>query len=694
MSKRSLDLVVDSPPNVITSPRKGRWLLGATWSAIENLGIMHVGKLTKLLGHEVFYCQPKNHDFTDFKEKVRKLKPVGVGYNCYSGAQVPLISDLFTWLKREHPEIRIVVGGPHPTYFPEDFVGYADNIVMSEGFNAMRRILNNEVGPGIIEFRDENMERMPLADREGYYRDSPFHRDSPIKSISGERGCPYNCEYCNNSTTGADVIVPFDLRPPEDRLILSVLKKDGHNAIWSRKGTRAFPRSVSPVEDVIAEAKEIQRLAPNTKMIYDQSDVWLQQSEPGGLHYKLAHRWKEEVGIPIHGQMRWEMLEHDAGSRRLDLAVMMGATGLTLAIESADPVIRKYVLDRKHPTELMYEGTKKIMERGLRLRSEQILGLLSGTTPLPSLMNLDLDLSTLELNIDLIRNYGIPNVAWASSLVLYAGVGIGVRGFEEGFTDKENRNPPDEFFDRLQHRFLKGWHGPEIGKLRVEKIELREDIKRMERRGEAVPSSITERYNQVIREYGVLCEKLRNNPDVWLSGAELGRYREQNAELRRHFNTFALIPQGHVLARSYLESQQPFSYDRLGRETEEHLRVLTNKGNQRAAEILRPIEEIRNAQLLDLDGSPEDEKIRDDLKKLAPYLAVLPKPDRAVQHVIMYTKDADFVKRAKSKGRNGDGIDPYTLTTAVRRHLYENVLYDINDSPKRVLLPERYPAKV
>ena len=662
---------------------KPRLLLGATWSAIENLGIMHIGGLAKKLGWEVFYCQPKNHDFTEFKGRVEEIRPQIVGYNCYSGAQTQLKAGLLEWLKREHPTIRTVVGGPHPTYFPEDFLGHADNIVMSEGFNAMRRILRGEVGPGIIEFQDANMERMALPDREGYYRDSPFHRASRIKSMFGESGCPWNCEYCNNSTAGATVVVPDGMRPLEDRLSLSVLKSQSCGTQESRKGSRAFPRNVRLVEDLIAEAQEVLRLAPDTKMIYDQSDVWLQQSEPGQLHHQLAHRWKKEVGLSLHGQMRWEMTRGDAGDRRLDLAVMMGATGLTLAIESADPVIREYVLDRHHPTEVMYDGVKKIRDRGLRLRTEQITGLISGTTPVPSEMNLDLDLSTLALNVDLINIFGIPNTVWGSTLVAYAGTGIGVRCFEEGFAREDCRDPKDEFFERPQLRYLKEWQGPEMGTLRAEIMKIRG------RHHRPVPQELTSRYQ-------ALCEQLRNNDSAWLSGAGLERYRDQNAELRNHFNTFALIPEGNVLARRYLESSEQFSYERLGRETEAHLMELKTRGNNRALQILETIEGIRNATFLDLNGQPGDAEIRADIQKLAPYLAVLPKPDLAVQHVIMYGMDSDFIARARTKGKTGEGIDPYTLSTGIRRHLYENVLFDIHrdDAPRRVLLPERYAVKV
>jgi hypothetical protein len=725
-------------PNIHAKRNNPVVLLGATWSVIENLGIMTVGEVAKQEGCEVHYCQPKNHDFTEFRATVEDLRPDIVGYNCYSGCQTQLTDGLLEWLKREHPEIRTVMGGPHGTYFPMDFIPpdgppLVTNVVMSEGLNAFRRIVRGEVGPGIIEFKDENMEHIPVPDREGYYRDSPFHKNSPMVSVFGESGCEFDCEYCNNSTTGAFIVIPDHLRPPQDRLALSLNVMpagaagcgDGEegscaSTTASKKGSRAFPRNRVSIETYIADGHQIKRLCPNVKSAYDQSDIWLQQCRPGGLHHTLAPIWAEEIGLPINGQMRHEMLRGEDGDRRLDLAEIMGVQSITLANESEDPVIRKYVLSRNHPQEDIYNSAKKLAERGIKQRSEQILGLISGTTPVPSKMNLNLDLATLGLNVDLVRQYGQPHVIWASQLVLYAGTGIGVRGFEEGFALEDCRDPQDEFFDRLKHRFLREWVGPEsdgvhMGELRHEKMKTRSWIATQMRKGNPIPADIAARYEEVSTRYAALCKGLRENSSVWMSGSELESHYDRVAELQKHFNVFGLIPEGDVLARKYLESEQPFSYNRLGRETEEHLRVLTQRGNIRASEIVDTIEGLRNARYLDLNGDPGDVQIREDLGRLAPYLAVLPTPDVAAQYVVNYAKDQEFQSRARSKGDPEIGVGPNTLSTAVRRYLYARVLYEYDDSPSRVILggngnsprttpstgyapriemPERYPPKV
>ena len=72
----------------------------------------------------------------------------------------------------------------------------------------------------------------------------------------------------------------------------------------------------------------------------------------------MVQNWPEGVGLPYHAQMRFEMTKSE---RRLDMIRKSGGFGLTLAIESADYTIRKEVLDRAMPEELMYDGMKLLI---------------------------------------------------------------------------------------------------------------------------------------------------------------------------------------------------------------------------------------------------------------------------------------------------------------------------------------------
>jgi len=60
---------------------KKRILLGASYSVIEPLGLLHLGGLARDLNWDRNYHLVKNHDFESFFEHVREFKPDVVGFN-------------------------------------------------------------------------------------------------------------------------------------------------------------------------------------------------------------------------------------------------------------------------------------------------------------------------------------------------------------------------------------------------------------------------------------------------------------------------------------------------------------------------------------------------------------------------------------------------------------------------------------
>ena len=400
------------------------------------------------------------------------------------------------------------------------------------------------------------------------------------------------------------------------------------------KSLRLFPYNVRSVEDVINETKEI---AQNwsTDVLYCQDDVhgfdlidWMP---------KLAERWFDEVGIPYHAQMRWEMTKDE---RRLDLLKKAGCFGLTLAIEAADYVIRSEVLDRAMPEEVMFKGMKALIDRKFKVRTEQITALPYGATSIKTDINLDADIGLVKLNVDLKRDTNGPTMAWASTLAPYKGTKLGQYCERFGYYSGNNSDVPDTFFERTVLRFPKEWVGHKL-------------------------------------------EQLKDDSSIWLSQNDLERYRDQNAELRRHFNFFCLVPEGHKLAKSYLNNKEPFSCERLGRETLYHLRELSGS-NPKATNLLAQIKEIseeltiqkrsHNEHFVSLDGKMES---------LLPMFASLPKGNLAMHRAARYAFD---------KGRE---LTPTILSTAIRHHLYEEVLYNTGEySQERQIVNERYPSKI
>jgi len=577
--------------------KKNRVLLAASYSVIEPLGLLHLAGLARDLNWERKIHLVPDHDFESFFRKVKDFKPDIVGFNVYTGNHLQVF-DAFKKLKKDYPDIITVVGGPHPTYFPAESAENADYVVMSEGFGSFRKILKGHVKKGILAMG--TVEPFPRPDRKTFYDDYPEHARSKIKSVISMTGCPFKCTYCYNSSTPDDIHLPA-----------AIAQKVG-KAIGM--GGRLFPHNVRNIDAILIEGRELCEAWP-TEVIYFQDDVFGFDDREDGFLAMLAKRWPEEVGIPFHAQMRWEMTK---SNKRLDRIRKAGGFGLTMAIESSNPLIRKEVLSRAMQDELVFEGMKKVVDYGFKVRTEQITGLPYGATSEETPVNLEADLDLLKYNVELKEKTGGPTMGWASILAPYRGTKLYGYCEKYGHYKGNNNDVPDSFFERSVLKFPKEWVGLEL-------------------------------------------ENLKNDPKIWLSPEKLEHYRNQNTELRNKFNFFVEVPKGHLLARNYLTRQDnSYSYEKLGLETQRHLQSMASYDKKASISISNMNELIDLVPTM--TSNPEEQGI---LNELAPYFGCLPKGKLAAKRFLKY-------------GREKNKFSPSVLSNATRHHLYDEVLYATN----------------
>ena len=482
-----------------------RLLLGATYSSIEPLGLFYLAGLARDLGWEPHIRLVRNNDFNEFHAAVAELHPDLVGYTLYTGSHVPLYA-YFERLKKDFPGIGRIIGGPHATYFPAQSLAHADYVVVSEGFDALARILRHEVTPGIVLPR--RIVPFPHPERRQFYRDYPEHWRNPIKNLISMTGCPFACTYCYNSSSIASLKHQLDF--------------EQLNALQQALGPsgRLFPRNMRTPEDVLTEIRALMEIAPGTRMLYWQDDTL-------GIaqHFAFLRRFQQiyRLGIPFHGQTRFEMIDpvKDRGRAVLDCLREIGFTGLTMAIEAADDTVRKEVLNRVMPAELMFNSVKRLAAMGFRLRTEQITGLPYGVTTRPTKMNLHADLELLSLNMNLRRaSGGLPNMSWATTLIPYLGTRMSDYCVRYGFVSAEAAaNPEEGYHERSVLRHLKRHIGPALA-------------------------------------------PIMGDPAVWLEPADQDRYRDQNTQLRYMFHVLAYLsclPDAERFVESHLQKHQVFS---------------------------------------------------------------------------------------------------------------------------------------
>jgi len=479
---------------------KNKVLLAAKSSVIEPLGLIYLTGVCDQEGWESKIFLVPNHDFSTLNSFLRDFNPDILGFTLYTGNHLQTFNYLDK-VRAEKPNLKVVLGGPHATYFPEECIKHSDFVVLSQGFNGLRRILRNEAEQGIVHLTQQ--EEFPPINREGFYKDSTPHRNSKIKSVIASTGCPYSCTYCYNDSS-IDVIS-------------SVISPEKLSEMIGALGdsSRLFPRNQRTVEEVVSEVRHILDISPETKVIYFQDDVFGSDIE-WMRNFSRAYKGM----VPFHAQTRFEYAdpERSYGKERIDLLKEAGCSGLTFAIESANPIIREEVLNRTMEEDLIFRVLHNLNKLKFKVRTEQMLGLPYGATTKETPIGLDADLETLSLNVRLRKETGLPTVPWASIFAPYRNTTIGNYCRDHGFYRGINDDIPDTFFERSVLTFPSHWVGPSLSP--------------------------------------------KNNQD-WLSPEALEQHRDKLSFLRDHFDYFALLDRGDEFARKFFNGNDPslFSID-------------------------------------------------------------------------------------------------------------------------------------
>lgn len=481
-------------------------LLGASWSIIEPLGLFFLADVARQEGWESKIVLSREPDFPELKKALHDFQPDILGFTVYIGNHVD-VERFFREAKRQNPALATVVGGPHPTYFPKESCDYADYTVISEGFDGLRRILRNQAERGIV--LPTTLEPFPLPVREQFYRDHPEHKVNSIKNIVTQTGCPYNCTYCYNSSNWSTIA--RHLKPEEIDMV--------KNAVGKKK---LFPLVSRSVDDIIRETEDLLRISPETRMIFFQDDIFGQDIK---WLREFCRKWQGR--LKFHAQLRFEYADPDtpSGKERLERLREAGCNGLTFAIEAADPVIRKEVLNRHMDNDLMFRTMAFAGSLGYEVRTEQMLGLPRGATSEKTKINLEADLENLELNVRLREETGLPTIAWASTLAPYRGTKIEEYCIKHGFYNGDNNDISKEGYRiRSVLNFPSRWVGPSLS-----------------------PES-----------------------DAWLDEEAQNEYKDKLYHLMNLFSAFAFIPKGHELARSFLKNRE-YSFFSLSNTLRSHL---------------------------------------------------------------------------------------------------------------------------
>jgi anaerobic magnesium-protoporphyrin IX monomethyl ester cyclase len=319
-------------------------------------------------------------------------------------------------LRRRFPAKFQVMGGPHPTFFPEVLGSVPlDGVCLGEGEESFPEFLEalrdgrdavpagwwarrGGVGPvrrGPARGPVRDLDALPRAAWELFYDRDPRYRAAPAKAFLAGRGCPYRCTYCFN-------------RELNER----------HRAF----GPLLRVRDPEAVCDEILEVRR--RWGLRMVWFLDANFVahgpWLDAFLP---------LYRRRVGLPFMCKLRAER----ATERTVRALADAGCTLVGVGIESGSERLRREVLGRPTRDADILDGCRRLGERGVRVLTFNMLGLPGET--------LDDALRTVALNV-------ACGVTYAAATILqpYPGTELARRAVEQGHFDGD--------FDRLRYSYF------------------------------------------------------------------------------------------------------------------------------------------------------------------------------------------------------------------------------------------------
>jgi len=303
---------------------------------MENLGVMYLSSIIKKEKHR---CKIVSIDETI--GMTRLWKPDVIGFSIMTGDQERfknLHNQIMNMTVYNKKQPKIIVGGPHPTFFPDD-CDWADTIAKGDAEEFIAEYIG---ASGTYD----HIDKYPWPDRTDFRDESFMIRG--IRDFISSRGCPYNCAYCYNERWA-------DMFPEHPRV-----------------------RYRDP-DDVV---NEIARVQPEWAYFQDScfgvSMGWLR---------KFAPRYAASVNIPYHCHLRPSQATED----RVVLLVDSNCQSVRIALETGVQRLRELIKRGKTSNEETLQASKVLRKWNIDLMIQNILGLPTST--------IEDDLTTLEVNI-------------------------------------------------------------------------------------------------------------------------------------------------------------------------------------------------------------------------------------------------------------------------------------------------------
>jgi len=267
---------------------------------------------------EVIYTDDLVRPF-DLERDLKDVDLVGISVDSKTAHRSYAIADAY-----RRRGVKVVLGGIHPTAVPEEALGHADAVVVSEA---------EELWPALLEdFRRGELKptyRGPLPSLAGkpnarreLFRSKKY---IPFQVVQTMRGCPYPCEFCSVSTAN---------------------------------GTTMRFR---PVDEVLGELRSLGKL-----ILFADDNVMIHRKYSGELFERMAPLEKHWIGQCSLAAVR--KLEN------VRLMAESGCKALFIGFESIDEETLRHTGKRQNRPEQYREVMEMLHEHGISTWGSFVFG--------------------------------------------------------------------------------------------------------------------------------------------------------------------------------------------------------------------------------------------------------------------------------------------------------------------------------
>ncbi len=325
--------------------------------AAPYIGTAYLCGAAKSAGHAFSLHMYKNDK--NAIQVIEDEKPDIIGFSCISGMHLDALK-VANVIKSKFPLLPIIMGGPHPTFFPDVIEEPAiDMICRGEGEYAIIDLLNAlenrrgvqaegicnlwvKIDGKIIKNPQrpliDPLDDLPMIDWSCYLGTEVVH-SSPVAFPI--RGCPYSCTYCFNGAY-----------------------KELYNGLGKQLRMFSVDRALKEVEAAIA-------IFAKNPVIFNSDTLgidakWLDDFLDG---------YRRLTNLSFVALLRPEMITGNMVSILAKHRCHMVAIG----VESGSPRVRKELLGRMYTNDTLLQAAKRLHGANIPFRTYNIIGIPSET---------------------------------------------------------------------------------------------------------------------------------------------------------------------------------------------------------------------------------------------------------------------------------------------------------------------------